>query len=65
MILTGDVARSGDVKIGMHSETPDGTVVVVIDLTGTLHDGLITASGTFRKGRTATLNWQKISREPN
>ena len=64
MILTGDVARSGDVKIGMHSETPDGTVVVVIDLTGTLHDGLITASGTFRKGRTATLNWQKISREP-
>jgi class 3 adenylate cyclase len=65
MFLAGDVATSGDVKIGMHTEKPDGTVVIVIDLTGTVHDGLITASGTFRKGRTATLNWQKISREPN
>jgi class 3 adenylate cyclase len=65
MFLAGDVATSGDVKIGMHTEKPDGTVVIVIDLTGTVHDGLITASGTFRKGRTATLNWQKISREHN
>src|SRR6202050_375360 len=65
MFMAGDVATSGNVKIGMHTEKPDGTVVIVIDLTGTVHDGLITASGTFRKGRTATLNWQKISREPN
>jgi adenylate cyclase len=65
MFLAGDVATSGDVKIGMHTEKPDGTVVIVIDLTGTVHDGLITASGTFRKGRTATLNWQKISGERN
>jgi class 3 adenylate cyclase len=62
MFLRGDVATSGDVKIEMHSEKPDGTIPIVIDLTGTLHDGLIKASGTFRRGRTATLNWQKNSR---
>jgi class 3 adenylate cyclase len=61
MILAGDVATSGNVKIDIHSEKPDGTVVVAMDLTGTVHDGLIKASGTFRKGRTATLNWHKTA----
>ncbi|HTZ98813.1 MAG TPA: adenylate/guanylate cyclase domain-containing protein [Candidatus Aquilonibacter sp.] len=59
MFLTGDVSPSGDVRIEMHSEKPDGTVVVSIDLAGTLHDGLIDASGSFRKGRPATLQWRK------
>jgi class 3 adenylate cyclase len=65
MILTGDVATSGNVQIGIHSEKPDGTVVVAMDLTGTVHDGLIKADGTFRKGRTATLNWHKNSAAPH
>ena len=59
MFLTGDVTPSGDVKIEMHSQKPDGTIVVLIDLEGTLHDGLIDASGSFRRGRLATLKWRK------
>jgi class 3 adenylate cyclase len=59
MFLAGDVGRSGDVTIGMHSEKPDGTLLVVIDLKGTIHDGTIKANGSFRKGRTATLDWHK------
>jgi len=59
MFLTGDVTPSGDVKIEMHSQKPDGTIVVLIDLEGTLHDGLIDANGSFRRGRQATLKWRK------
>ncbi|MGO9602949.1 MAG: adenylate/guanylate cyclase domain-containing protein [Candidatus Binataceae bacterium] len=59
MFLTGDVTPSGGVKIEMHSQKPDGTIVVLIDLEGTLHDGLIDASGSFRRGRQATLEWRK------
>jgi len=36
--------------------------VSAIDLTGTLHDGQIDASGRFRRGRKATLNWHKNTR---
>jgi class 3 adenylate cyclase len=61
MFLAGDVAASGDVKIEMHSEKADGSRIVTIDLTGTLHDQLLDASGTFRRGRSATLNWHKNS----
>jgi len=61
MYLAGDVATSGDVKIGMHSEKPDGTLLAVIDLKGTLHDDLIEARGSFRRGRPVTLNWRKNS----
>jgi len=62
MYLAGDVAASGDVKIEMHSKKPDGTPMATINLTGTLHDGLIDASGAFLRGRPATLNWHKNSR---
>jgi serine/threonine protein kinase len=62
MFMTGDVAASGDVKIEMHSQKADGAPVSAIDLTGTLHDGQIDASGRFRRGRKATLNWHKTSR---
>jgi serine/threonine protein kinase len=62
MFMTGDVAASGDVKIEMHSQKADGAPVSSIDLTGTLHDGQIDASGRFRRGRKATLNWHKNSR---
>jgi class 3 adenylate cyclase len=60
MHLTGDVAKSGalSIEIEMNSVT-DGSRLATIDLTGTVHDGAIDASGSFRKGRPATLNWRK------
>jgi class 3 adenylate cyclase len=61
MFLAGDVATSGDVKIQMHSEKADGSPVAMIDLTGTVHDGLLSARGRFLKGRVATLDWHKDS----
>jgi len=62
MFLVGHVTPTGDVKIGMHSEKVDGSLLGVIDLTGKLSDGLIDARGNFRKGRPATLTWHKDSR---
>ena len=59
MFLAGDVAPSGDVKIEMHSKNADGSPVAAISMTGTLHEGLISAQGSFLKGRSATLNWRK------
>jgi class 3 adenylate cyclase len=61
MFLAGDVSKSGDVKIEMHSEKADGSRLVTIDLTGTFHDQLLDATGTFRRGRSATLNWHRSS----
>jgi hypothetical protein len=62
MYLSGDVASSGDVNMVMQSQKHDGAVLAMIDLTGTLHGRLLDASGTFRRGRPATLNWHKVSR---
>jgi serine/threonine protein kinase len=59
MFLAGDVDTSGDVKIEMHSQKADGSPVATIELTGTLRDGLIDASGHFLRGRMATLSWHK------
>ena len=61
MFLDGHVAKSGDltIEIEMRSEA-DGARLARIDLTGTLRGGLINASGSFVKGRPATLNWHKV-----
>ena len=61
MFLDGHVARSGDlnIEIEMRSQA-DGSRLARIDLTGTLRGGLISASGSFLKGRPATLNWHKV-----
>ena len=61
MFLAGDVGTSGEVKIEMHSQKADGSPLATIELTGTLHDGLINATGSFRNGRKATLDWRKDS----
>jgi class 3 adenylate cyclase len=61
MFLAGDVSASGDVKIEMHSEKADGSRLVTINLTGTLHDQLLDATGSFLRRRSATLNWHKSS----
>jgi class 3 adenylate cyclase len=62
MFLDGLVAKSGGVTIAIEMRSPsDGSRLASIDLTGTLRGGLISATGTFKKGRPATLNWHKIS----
>jgi class 3 adenylate cyclase len=59
MHLEGDVSPSGQVTIRMHSERADGSRLAVINLTGTLRDGRLDATGSFANGRTASLNWRK------
>jgi class 3 adenylate cyclase len=57
--LAGDVSRAGDVAIHMHTKRADGSRFAVIDLVGKLRDGRIDATGSFRNGRSVTLNWRK------
>jgi class 3 adenylate cyclase len=59
MFMVGEVSASGEAKIHMHSEKPDGTRTAAIDLAGTLKNGRLDATGSFRNGRTASLNWRK------
>jgi class 3 adenylate cyclase len=59
MHLEGDVSPSGQVTIHMHSAKADGSRLAVINLTGTLRDGKLDATGGFANGRTASLNWRK------
>jgi hypothetical protein len=60
MYLDGRIAKSGDVKIEIEMRDPaDGSKQATIDLSGTLRGGLIDATGSFAKGRPATLNWHK------
>jgi class 3 adenylate cyclase len=59
--LTGDVSTSGDIKIEIVQSGPVGSRPATINLTGTLRGGLINASGSFLRGRAATLNWHKNS----
>jgi class 3 adenylate cyclase len=62
MVLAGDVTRAGDVTIEIEELSPaDGSRQATIDLAGTLRGGLLNASGSFRRGRPATLNWHKTS----
>ena len=61
MFLIGYAAPSGNVKIEMHSEKADGSRVATIDLTGTVHDGLLSARGSFLNERSAILDWHKNS----
>jgi class 3 adenylate cyclase len=62
LVLAGDVTRSGDVTIEIEELSPaDGSRLATIDLVGTLRGGLLNASGSFRRGRPATLNWHKTS----
>ena len=58
VLLEGDVAPSGDVTIVMHSSRADGTRVGTINMTGTIRDGLLEASGSFERGRPANLSWR-------
>jgi len=57
--LGGQISQSGEVAIHMHSKRADGSRFAVSDLSGTLHDGRIDATGSFRNGRSVSLNWRK------
>jgi class 3 adenylate cyclase len=61
VVLQGHVTRSGDIRMEIETRgEADGVRISRIDLTGTLRGGLIDASGTFLRGRPATLNWHKV-----
>jgi class 3 adenylate cyclase len=66
MFLTGNVERSGEVKIVMEmlSET-DHSRLATIELAGTLRGELLNATGSFLRGRPATLNWHKNTGAPH
>jgi adenylate cyclase len=59
MVVEGEVSPSGDVTIRMHTEGAAGARPARADLTGTLRDGRLEATGKFRNGRPVTLNWRK------
>jgi class 3 adenylate cyclase len=59
MILAGEVSGAGDVTIEIHAESPTTPRGVEINLSGTLRDGRLDASGSFRSGREASLNWRR------
>ena len=60
MFLDGQVAKSGEVTMEIEMRNKDdGSRQARIDLTGSLRGGLLNASGSFIKGRPATLNWHK------
>jgi class 3 adenylate cyclase len=64
MFLTGAISPTGEVNIHMHSENGNGARLAMIDLSGTLRAGRLDATGSFRNGRTASINWRKNSADP-
>jgi class 3 adenylate cyclase len=63
MNLSGDIDPTGHVTILMHSQYPDGTGVSTINLSGTVHERVLDASGNSRRGRPVTIYWQKNSKD--
>ena len=59
MFLWGDVSPAGDVTIRMQTRRADGYPMATVNLTGTLRDGRLDATGAFANGRSAQLNWRK------
>ncbi len=65
VLLTGDVAKSGDVKIEIVQRDANLPHPAKANLTGAVRGGLINASGSFLNGRAATLDWHKNSAAPH
>jgi class 3 adenylate cyclase len=57
MVVQGEVSPSGEVTIRMHTEGGAAARPARAELTGTLREGRLDASGRFRNGRPVTLNW--------
>ena len=58
-ILSGTVSPAGEVKAEIHTENATATRQMTIDLAGTLKGGLLDTTGSFRNGRSATLNMHR------
>ena len=59
MYVTGTVTPNGEATIEMHTRNPAGIALSTINLSGTVHDGQLDASGAFLNGRSATINWHR------
>jgi class 3 adenylate cyclase len=57
VFLSGVVSTAGDAQIEMRGEKSDGTRLFMIDLLGRLESGRLAATGSFRNGRSASLDW--------
>jgi hypothetical protein len=55
--LAGEVSTLGAVKIEMHAERADGTQFARANLSGTIQNGRLDASGAFPNGRTLSFSW--------
>jgi class 3 adenylate cyclase len=64
MFLVGEISPSGNIKMELHSEKPDGSRLATIELKGTVKGDDISADGAFLMGRPATLHWHKLSTSP-
>jgi len=58
VILSGVVSAAGDVQIEIHGERADKPRLFTINLSGTLRDGRLDATGAFNNGRPANLTWR-------
>jgi class 3 adenylate cyclase len=59
VFIWGDVSPSGAVTVRMQTRRADGYTISSANLTGTLQDGRLDATGAFLNGRSAQLNWRK------
>jgi adenylate cyclase len=59
MYLQGEVTNAGDLKMELHSEKSDGSRIITADLTGSIHDRHLDATGKLRMGRPANVHWHK------
>jgi class 3 adenylate cyclase len=57
--LAGEVSAIGDVKIALHAERADGSQLGQANLSGTVQNGRLEASGVFFSGRTVSLSWRR------
>jgi hypothetical protein len=55
--LAGEVSTIGAVKIEMHAERADGTQFARANLSGSIQNRHLDASGVFLNGRTLSLSW--------
>jgi hypothetical protein len=54
--LAGEVSTAGAVKVEMHAERADGTQFARANLSGTIQNGRLDASGAFLNGRTLSFS---------
>jgi adenylate cyclase len=61
MYLWGELSESGEATIHMQSRRADGSPLGTANLTGTLRNGRLDATGSFLNGRSVDLNWRRLN----